>query len=99
MIQDAAAGDGAARAEFARRYTPLVRAYLGARWRATPLVAEIDDAAQDVFLGCFRDGGVLTRVEAGRPGGFRAFLFGVVRNGARQVERCIATVRSSPTAG
>ena len=33
-----------------------------------------------------RDGGALTRVEEDRPGGFRAFLYGVVRNVARRAE-------------
>jgi RNA polymerase sigma-70 factor (ECF subfamily) len=46
------------------------------------------DAAQEVFVDLFRDGGALDRVEPGRPGGFRAFFLGVVRNVARHVETC-----------
>jgi RNA polymerase sigma-70 factor (ECF subfamily) len=87
LIQAAAGGDAGARSEFASLYTPIVRAYLGARWRYTSLLAEMDDAVQEVFLDCFRDEGALTRVESDRPGGFRAFLFGVIRNVARQAER------------
>ena len=33
--------------------------YLGARWRRTPLAAEIDDSVQDVFIACFQAGGAL----------------------------------------
>ena len=86
MVLGAARGEAAARAEFARRYEPIVRAYLGARWRASPLRAEMDDAAQEVFLACFRDDGALTRADPERPAGFRPFLHGVVRNVARRFE-------------
>jgi RNA polymerase sigma-70 factor (ECF subfamily) len=86
MIAGAAAGAVRDRAEFARRYTPVVRAYLGARWRGTPLLAEMDDALQEVFLDCFREGGALTRARPGAPRTFRAFLYGVVRNVARRAE-------------
>jgi RNA polymerase sigma-70 factor (ECF subfamily) len=86
VILGAARGEAAARAEFARRYEPIVRAYLGARWRASPLRAEMDDAAQEVFLACFRDDGALTRADPDRPAGFRPFLHGVVRNVARRFE-------------
>jgi RNA polymerase sigma-70 factor (ECF subfamily) len=86
LIRSAARGDAAARETFARLYEPVVRAYLGARWRGSPLRHEMDDAAQDVFLACLKEAGPLTRAEEGRPGGFRAFLFGVVRNVARRLE-------------
>jgi RNA polymerase sigma-70 factor (ECF subfamily) len=86
VIQAAAAGSAAERAEFARRYGPVVRAYLAARWRSSPCRHELDDAVQEVFLECFKRGGVLDRVEPGR-GGFRPFLFGVVRNVALRAER------------
>ncbi len=39
-----------------------------------------------MFIECFREGGVLDKVESGRPGGFRAFLYGVVRNVALRFE-------------
>lgn len=74
------------RAEFVDRYSPVIRAYLGARWRGTPLLQEMDDAVQDVFVDCFAENGALARVEQGRPGGFRAFLYGVVRNVALRIE-------------
>lgn len=85
-ILDAAAGGEAAREEFARRYLPVVRAYLRARWRLSPLVAEADDAVQEVFLECLKVGGALGRAEPRRPGGFRAFLHGIARNVAGRIE-------------
>jgi RNA polymerase sigma factor (sigma-70 family) len=74
------------RDEFVRRYAEVVRAYLGARWRESPLQDDIDDAAQDVFLECFRENGALARVDPAHRGGFRTFLFAVVRNVARRFE-------------
>jgi RNA polymerase sigma-70 factor (ECF subfamily) len=99
VIRGAAAGDEADRERFARRYTPVVRAYLGARWRRSFLIREIDDAVQEVFLDCFRDGGALERLDPGRSGGFRAFFFGVVRNVALRVERNAARDRVRPGDG
>jgi RNA polymerase sigma-70 factor (ECF subfamily) len=90
MIRGAAAGRDADRAEFSRRYAQVIRAYLAARWRASALIGEIEDAVQDVFLDCFRDGGALGRADPGRPGGFRAFLYGVVRHVAQRIERARA---------
>jgi RNA polymerase sigma-70 factor (ECF subfamily) len=87
VLRGAAAGDAAARSEFAARYSPLVRAYLAARWRGSPLIRELDDAAQDVFVECLRHGGALDRADPGRPGGFRAFLYGLVRNVALRAEQ------------
>jgi len=86
VIQKAAAGDCDARESFARRYEPAVRAYLIARWRGLPFGDDVDDAVQEVFLDCFRTGGALARVDPERPGGFRAFLYGVVRNVALRSE-------------
>jgi RNA polymerase sigma factor (sigma-70 family) len=87
IIRGAAAGRGPDRAEFARRYASIIRSYLGVRWRDGPLHAEIDDAAQEVFVQCFRPDGALDGIDPERRGGFRAYLFGVVRNVARGVER------------
>jgi len=87
VIQAAAAGSAGPRAEFARRYGTVVRAYLAARWRASPYQAELDDAVQEAFVECFKQGGVLERAERGRIGGFRPFLFGVVRHVALRFER------------
>jgi len=75
------------RSEFARRYASIIRSYLGARWKSGPLLAEIDDATQEVFVQCFRSDGPLERADPDRDGGFRAFLYGVVRNVARGIER------------
>lgn len=87
VIQAAAAGSPGDREEFARRYGPVARAYLTARWHSSPSLGEIDDALQEVFVECFKQGGVLDRVEASRAGGFRAFFYGVVRNVARRAEK------------
>jgi RNA polymerase sigma-70 factor (ECF subfamily) len=83
VIRRAAEGVPEDRDEFVRRYGPVIRATLGARWRGTPLHDELDDAAQQVFLDCFK--GALGRADPART--FRAFLFGVVRNVARGIER------------
>jgi RNA polymerase sigma-70 factor (ECF subfamily) len=86
LVRGAAGGDPAARDRFGRAYLPVVRAYLAARWRAVPRPPDADDVTQDVFVECFKAGGVLDRVDADRPGGFRAFLLGVARNVARRHE-------------
>ena len=86
VVFGAARGEAAAREEFARSYNPIVRRSLEARWRGTPLAREIDDAVQEVFLDCLREGGALTRVDPER-GGFRGFLYGVTRNVALRQER------------
>jgi CHAT domain-containing protein len=64
-----------------------MRAYLLARWRASPHLQQVDGAVQEVFVECFRAGGVVARVDPARAGGFRPVLYGVVRNVARQLER------------
>ena len=87
LVRGAAEGREGDRDRFARCYEDVIRAYLGAKWRGWPLYDELDDAVQEVFIECFRQGGVLDRVERDRPGGFRAFLFGVVRNVAMRFER------------
>ena len=48
--------------------------------------AASEDAVQEVFVECFRRGGALEAVGAGRVPGFRAFLYGVIRNVARRFE-------------
>lgn len=98
LIDAAAAGDVDERDLFARRYEPLIRAYLSARWKGSPLAQEISDACQDFFVDCFRDGGPLARVERGRAGGFRPFLYGVARIVALRWEEKNARQRVRPTA-
>jgi len=97
LIRAAAAGRRAEREEFTRRYLPAVRAYLSARWRGSPLSHEVDDGVQEVFMACFKPGGALERVDAAPGPGFRAYLVGVVRNVALQLER--AGARRSARAG
>jgi RNA polymerase sigma-70 factor (ECF subfamily) len=97
LIRAAAAGSPADRDEWARRYLGVVRAYLTSRWRGTALRGEVEDATQAVFVECFRAGGVLDAVDAGRVSGFRAFHYGVIRNVARRVEsRPVRTSGSIP---
>ncbi len=86
VIRNAAAGEQDARAEFVARYSRVARVYFSARWTGTPLVQEVNDAIQQVFLECFRHGGVLHRAEPGRAAGFRAYFHGLLRNSARRVE-------------
>src|SRR5262249_56439813 len=70
----------------ARRYLGTVRAYLAARWRGSALRDDLDDAMQEVFVECFRQGGVVEVAGSGRVPDFRAFLYGVIRNVARRFE-------------
>ncbi|MAE64316.1 MAG: RNA polymerase subunit sigma-24 [Phycisphaeraceae bacterium] len=86
LIRGAAAGRSDDRSVFGRRYAEPVRAFFAARWRFSVNRQEVEDALQEVFLECFRRGGVLDRVDADRPGGFRAFLYGVCRNVAMRTE-------------
>lgn len=97
MIRGAAAGDHAERAAFARRYERAAREYLAARWRASPDPHAIDDAVQEVFLECFRQGGALDRLGPAGDGGFRGFFYGVVRNVALRAEtRAARQYRRAP---
>jgi len=86
VIRDAAEGVPAARDEFARRYGAVIRTYLEARWRGGASAHDVDDAVQDVFVDCFREGGALGRADSAAPGGFRAYLHGVARNVARRAD-------------
>jgi DNA-directed RNA polymerase specialized sigma24 family protein len=85
-IQAAAAGSRGEREFFARRYGPIVRAYLAARWRQSTAAADLEDAVKEVFVDCFKPDGVLQRADRARAGGFRPFLYGVVRLVALRVE-------------
>jgi RNA polymerase sigma factor (sigma-70 family) len=87
VIQAAAAGSPTDREEFARRYGPVVRAYLAARWRSSPYVGEIDDVCQEVFVECFKQGGVLDHAHRSHENSFRGFFYGVIRNVARRLEK------------
>jgi RNA polymerase sigma factor (sigma-70 family) len=84
LIQNAVVGNATARDRFARLYEPIVRAYLGNRWKQS--THSVDDAVQDVFVELFKPGGALGKVEADRDGGFRAYLYGIVRNVAMRHE-------------
>jgi RNA polymerase sigma-70 factor (ECF subfamily) len=101
IIEAAAAGGRAEREAFASCYGPAIRAYLAARWRNSARPGDLDDAVQEVFLECLKQGGVLDRAERDRPGGFRAFLYGAARNVARRLEtqRCRAREQQPPSVG
>jgi len=86
LIQAAVGGASGPREEFARRYAPVLRAYLAACWRGSPLLQDLDDAVQDIFVECLRPQGALDHLDPARSGGFRAFLYGVARNVALRRE-------------
>ena len=79
VILEAGAGEQTAKDEFVARYSGVARAYFCARWKGTALTQEVEDAVQQVFIECFREQGVLTRVAPGRVTGFRAYFHGVLR--------------------
>jgi len=63
LIRDVRDGSRDARTRFTGRYLDSVRGYFVARWKGTPLSGEVDDAVQEVFLDCFKEGGVLEALE------------------------------------
>jgi len=86
LVRGAAAGNLADRDEFARRYAPVIQAYVAARWRLPVQDERVTEAVQEVFLQCFKEGGALEKVDDSRAGGFRAYLYGVTRNVTRTFE-------------
>lgn len=86
LIQAVRGGDTGAKDLFVGRYLAPVRAYLAARWKSGPLAADREDAAQEVFMRCFSESGPLSRVNDVETTGFRAYLYGVCRNVAREFE-------------
>ena len=86
LIGGAASGNAEEREEFVRRYAPVVKAYLRARWLGSAHLQDLEDAVQEVFVDCFKDHGALERVDNGRRGGFRGFLYGVTRNVGLRIE-------------
>lgn len=86
LIQAAASGDAQGRDHIARRYEPPVRAYFRSRWKTNAGSEHADDAVQEVFLECFKEGGALEKIASARTGGFRAFLQAVARNVALRIE-------------
>jgi RNA polymerase sigma-70 factor (ECF subfamily) len=95
VVQGAAAGSAADREDFVRRYTPVIRAYIAGRWKDSRYRQELEDGVQEVFLECFRQGGVLERADPVQASGFRSFLYGVVRNVALRIEARLARQRRS----
>jgi RNA polymerase sigma-70 factor (ECF subfamily) len=87
MILGAAARQPADQERFVMRYTPLIKAYLAARWKLPVQHEDVSDASQEVLLQCFREHGALETVDPGAGSGFRAFLYGVTRNVAAMTER------------
>jgi RNA polymerase sigma factor (sigma-70 family) len=96
LIRAAAGGGVDERAEFVRRYQPVVRAYLRSRWGSRLPPEDVEDAAQEVFVECFRTDGALDRSLEGLRGEFRSFLLGVVRNVALRAEKTNADRRDRP---
>ncbi|MBN2489536.1 MAG: sigma-70 family RNA polymerase sigma factor [Planctomycetes bacterium] len=86
LIQGAARGMTEDIEEFIRLYAPVVRSYFSARWQASALRSEIEDAVQDVFVECFKEGGVLEHAGPLRVASFRGFLLGVARHVSLRAE-------------
>lgn len=80
LIHAAAEGSPSALDQFALRYEQAIRNCLAARWNRSNRIVMIDDAVQEVFIECIRPGGALSKADSRFPGGFRAYLFGVMRN-------------------
>lgn len=87
LVAGAAAGNSENRRAFGELYLPIVRLYLDRRWRGKPMARDLEDAVQEVFVECFRDGGALERADPDKSSGFRGFLFGITRNVASRFER------------
>ena len=87
VIKGAAAGRAESRETFARTYASVIGAYFAARWKLPASHEEVRDALQEVLLDCFKTRGALERVDPDRPGGFRAFLYGIARTAAHNIER------------
>jgi RNA polymerase sigma factor (sigma-70 family) len=85
-VEAAAAGDADARNAFVVRYWSVVRSCLAARWRGSPLLSEVNDAAQEVFYQCFKEGGALERADRQQSDRFHRFLYGIVYKVARKFE-------------
>lgn len=96
LVENAAVGDAAAREEFGRRYFPVVRAYLLARWKSRLSPEEMEDAIQDVFVAFLGQDGVLRKMKPGRQDAFRPLLYAVARNMALRVEHARARKLDSP---
>jgi hypothetical protein len=86
LIHAAADGDGPARERFALLYEPIARIYFTARWQHSFMLPTLDDAVQDVFVECFKRGGVLTKIGESQPDHFRAYFYGLLQNIARRQE-------------
>ncbi len=86
LIRAVKNGDGSARDDFVTRYMPAVTAYLRARWSGRPLISDCDDAANEVFVRCFAESSALEKAAPLSTGGFRAYLYGICRNVAREME-------------
>ena len=93
LIKRAAAGNPADRDAFAARYQQVVGAFFCARWKLPLDHYEVQDAAQEVFLECFKENGVLQRADPESGNAFRAFLYGVARRVAARVEHRISSRR------
>jgi hypothetical protein len=101
IIRAAAAGSLSDREELARRYLGVVRAYLAARWRGTPMRPDLDDSVQEVFVECFRQGGAVEAAGAGRVPSFRAFLASAKTSNKKEAyaDRAVELLRRAVQAG
>lgn len=81
------------RDRFCRRYGPLIETFLASRWRLPRGHERVADGAQEVFLQLFKPNGALKSVDPTRPGGFRAYLYGVTTKVALERDRVAARQR------
>jgi len=86
LIENAAKGESTSRDRFADSYGAILKAYFGARWRAHRLSDSVPDAVQEVFVECFKEGGLLGRADREREGGFRPWFFGAAKRIALRFE-------------
>ena len=85
VVRSASRGDAEACTSFSRSYAATIRGFLDARWGGGSLAREVEDAVQDVFVECWKPGGVLDKADPAN-GDFRGLLFTVTRNVARRFE-------------
>lgn len=96
LVRDAANGVSGARAEFSDFYGSVVRGFVAARWRPRGVGLDVEDAVQEIFVECFKPGGVLERADPSK-GDFRGLLYGVSRNVVlRFEERAVERGRIRP---
>jgi DNA-directed RNA polymerase specialized sigma24 family protein len=99
LIRRAAAGDAEDRERFAARYAPVIRGYFSTRWHLPLSHERVQDASQEVFVQCFRQGGVLASANPELGSGFQAFLYGVARRIGANLDRRLGHLKAKEIDG